>query len=294
MTPWNPLLGPSCHNQLGEFPLWDSHKGVLWWTNIHGGEIWRRDPFSSQPLIVMKAGRRVGALGPRGTSGLVVAIESGSTLFDSKTGAMDEFVQLEPDLSTTRSNDGRVEPACRFVRGGMDDGAPQWPLSGLYSLDRHRVVRRVMKEVSCANSICWSGDGRTIWFTDMPSRRFEAFNYHVPTGDTSNRRLFASLANDPGLADGSIVDAEDHRWNAQWDGHKIVRNAPNGAVDREFAAPVSNPTCLCLGGGDLDVVFIICAPFGLTESQYWEQSFAGGVFAFRPGIKGRAESRYVG
>jgi hypothetical protein len=99
--------------------------------------------------------------------------------------------------------------------------------------------------------------------------------------------LFAALANEPGLADGSIVDAEDHLWNAQWGGRKIVRNAPNGAVEREFAGPVSNPTYLCLGGGDLDVVFITSASFGLTESQYGEQSLAGGVFAFRPGIKGR-------
>jgi sugar lactone lactonase YvrE len=38
---------------------------------------------------------------------------------------MYEFVHVERDLSTTRLNDGRVDPTGRFVRGGMDDGAPR-------------------------------------------------------------------------------------------------------------------------------------------------------------------------
>jgi len=82
----------------------------------------------------------------------------------------------------------------------------------------------------------------------MPCRRIEAFGYDVVSGAPSNKRLFVSLTEEPGLADGSIVDAEDCLWNAQWGGGKIMRYAPDGAINREVRLPVSNPTCLAFGG----------------------------------------------
>ena len=74
----------------------------------------------------------------------------------------------------------------------------------------------------------------------------------------------------------------------------MVRYAPDGSVDREIELPVSNPTCLCFGGPDLDVLFITSAWFGLDEVARAREVQAGGIFALKPGVKGLPEHRYAG
>jgi L-arabinonolactonase len=128
----------------------------------------------------------------------------------------------------------------------------------------------------------------------MPTRRIDAFDYDLASGAISNRRVFASLADEPGLADGSIVDAEGCLWNAQWRGSKLVRYRPDGSVEREVPLPISNPTCMAFGGPDLDILFVTTAWFTLSPEQRAAEPLAGNVFAFRPGVRGRKEARYAG
>jgi L-arabinonolactonase len=226
--------------------------------------------------------------------GLVLALESGFALFDAVAGRIDRVASVEADLPSTRLNDGRVDPAGRFISGGMDEAERQQPLSAVYALNRDRSVRQVLGGIHCSNSICWSPDSATFYFTDMPSRRIDAFDYDATTGTVANRRMFASLREEPGLADGSVVDAEGYLWNAQRGGGKIVRYAPTGAVDREVALPTSNPTCLAFGGPDLDVLFVTTARLGLDAGTLAAQPQAGNLLAFRPGVRGLPEKRYVG
>jgi L-arabinonolactonase len=176
----------------------------------------------------------------------------------------------------------------------MDEGAPQEPLARLYGLDANRSVSILLSGISCTNSLCWSPDGRTLYLTDMPTRRIDAFDYDLKNGVASNRRVFTSLANEPGLADGSIIDADGYLWNAQWQGSKLVRYRPDGSVEREVRLPVSNPTCMAFGGPDLDLLFVTTAWFTLTPEQRTAEPFAGSLFAFRPGVRGRKETRYAG
>jgi L-arabinonolactonase len=176
----------------------------------------------------------------------------------------------------------------------MDEGRPQRAVSAVYSLDTAGKVQRLIKEVACANSTCWSPDGTILYFTDMPTRRIDALDYDVATGAASNRRMFVDLAREPGFADGSAVDADGYLWNAQWGGGKLVRYSPQGAVDREIELPVTNPTCLTFGGPDLDILFITSAWFGLDEEARAGQPAAGGLFAMKPGVHGRLENRFAG
>lgn len=287
-----PLL--DCRHNLGECILWDDREQMLVWVDIHAGNIWRWTGQVEDAPVAYAAGERVGAIGLRGQGALVLALENGFALLDSFGGKPRPVADVEKDLPSTRLNDGRTDRQGRFVCGGMDEAARQQAISALYSLDGGGTVRRILGGIACANSICWSPDGRIMYFTDMPSRRIEAFDYDFEEGSLSNRRLFADLASEPGLADGSIVDAEGYLWNAQWGGGKIMRYAPDGAVADEIHLPVSNPTCLTFGGPELDTLYITTAWFGLSEGQRKEQPFAGGIFAFKPGVKGMVESRYGG
>jgi L-arabinonolactonase len=289
-----PQVVLDCRNNLGESVVWDDRTQHLWWVNIHEAQIWSWAPFAGKEPNVFQLDERVGAIALREKGGIAAALQSGFALFDPATGAVEKVADIEAHLSTTRLNDGRVDPAGRFVCGGMDESKPQQPISAVYALEADGTDRRIIEGVTCSNSICWSPDGATLYFTDMPTRRIDAFDYDVASGTAANRRLFVDLSREPGFADGSTVDAEGYLWNAQWGGRKVVRYAPNGKVDREIELPIDNPTCLAFGGPDLDILFITSAWFGVDEAARAGQIHAGSIFALRPGVRGRLENRYAG
>lgn len=282
-----------CRNNLGESVLWDDRLQRLVWVNIHAAEIWTWQPDEQTEPVARSLPERIGAIALTEGAGLVAALEASFVAVDASTNSPACIATIDRPHNSTRLNDGRVDPAGRFVCGGMDEASPQQGISAVYVLGQGAAVSTLIEGVHCTNSLCWSPDGGTLYFTDMPSRRIEAFDYDVATGQASNRRLFADLSNEPGLADGSVVDAEGYLWNAQWGGSKVVRYAPDGSVDREIALPVSNPTCLTFGGPDLDILFITSAWFGLSDAQRAAEPHAGSIFALRPGVKGLPEHRYA-
>lgn len=175
---------------------------------------------------------------------------------------------------------------------GMDEADDQRPISAVYALEADRTVRRLVNGVSCSNSTCWGVDGKTLHFTDMPTRRIDQFNCDAAHGAISNRRICVSFESQHGLADGSVVDCEGCLWDAERGGGKIVRFTPDGQLDREITLPVTNPTCVAFGGTNLDVLFVTTAWFGLTAARRKKEPQAGSLWAFKPGVRGRPENRY--
>jgi L-arabinonolactonase len=287
-----PELVLDCRNVLGESILWDDRAHVLRWTDIHAATVLSWDPLSGHPASVLPLAERVAAIGLREADGLVLAVASGFAFLDG-SGRLERLAKIEADRPTTRLNDGRVDPFGRFVCGGMDEAADQQPISAVYVLDTKHGVTRILDGVHCANSICWSPDGSKMYFSDMPSRRIDVFDYDAGLSELGLRKSFAELPPGPGLPDGSQVDEAGFLWNAEWGGGKVVRYSPAGERDREIALPVSNPTCVAFGGPDLDILFITSASFGLDPAARALEPHAGSVFALRPGVRGRREYRFA-
>jgi L-arabinonolactonase len=281
-----------CRHILGESPVWDAETGELLWVDIHDGEIWRYRA-ADQALFTHVLPERVGAVGLAADGGYVLALASGFARFEPRRGQLQRIADVEAELPTTRLNDGRVDRQGRFVCGGMDEAVDQRPLSAVYRLDGDGAMHRLIEGVHCANSICFSLDGATMYFTDMPTRQILAYAYDVETGQAHSPRLFADCSNQPGLPDGSTVDAEGCVWNAQWGGGRLVRYAPDGRVDRVVPVPVTNPTSLAFGGEGLATLYVTSARFGLTAAQLANEPTAGGLFALRPGVSGVIEPRFV-
>ena len=282
-----------CRHLLGESIVWDADAGELVWVDIHDGEIWRYR-VAEQTIRAHVLPDRVGALGLCDDGTYVVALASGFARFDPSSEHVRHIADVEPELPTTRLNDGRVDRQGRFVCGGMDEAADQGPLSAVYRLDPDDTVHRLIDGIHCANSTCFSLDGATMYFTDMPTGRILAYDYDVDSGHPHSPRLFADCSDQPGLPDGSTVDAEGYVWNARWGGSRLVRHAPDGRVDRVVPVPVTNPTCLAFGGDDLATLFVTSARFGLTRAQLAHEPTAGGLFAIRPGVAGVPEPRFAG
>jgi sugar lactone lactonase YvrE len=63
-------------------------------------------------------------------------------------------------------------------------------------------------------------------------------------------------------------------------------------VDRVIELPVTNPTCVCLGGSDYKTLFITTARKFLDRSQLRQEPLAGSVLAVRVDVAGRPERRF--
>ena len=97
----------------------------------------------------------------------------------------------------------------------------------------------------------------------------------------------------PAFPDGSAVDAQGFVWNAEFNGCRLVRLAPDGSVDREIVLPVDRPTCCAFGGPELDILFITSTSQNMTEAEHQANPMAGALMALHPGVRGLPEPRFA-
>ena len=282
-----------CRNGLGESIVWDPRSREIRWVNIHEGEIWSHSPTSGSTRTQAMP-ERVGAIGLRRQGGLVVGLETGFALLDEETGALERLNVVEREFPDTRLNDGRCDRNGRFVCGSMNGAPKPEVLCGVYALDADRSVRQVISGITCANSTCFSLDGRTMYFSDMPTNTILAYDYDAEHGLPSNPRLFFDGKGCGGLPDGSTVDAEGYLWNARWGSAQIVRCAPDGRVERIVDLPVSNVSCVGFGGHDLETLYVTTARIELSPDQIVREPTAGSLYAIRAGVRGVPEPFYHG
>lgn len=197
---------------------------------------------------------------------------------------------FEADSPATRLNDGRTDRQGRFVVGGMNEatGAAD---STVIRVNADHSVETLIRGVACANSTCFSPDGKTMYFADTPERRIRAYPYAERLGDPG---VLTDLSAEPGLPDGSCVDAEGGVWNAAWDGGQVIRIAPDGSVTHRISLPVPKATCCAFGGADLSTLFITTSRLGMTADDINGAPLSGGLFAARPGLRGLHDSPFAG
>jgi L-arabinonolactonase len=179
------------------------------------------------------------------------------------------------------------------VAGGFDEVEGKY-VSSVIRLDADLRLTTLFGKVACANGICFSPDGSVMYFADTPARTIWAFDYDVDAGTPSNRRVLVDMRDQPGRPDGSCVDADGFIWNAQWNGHRVVRYAPDGRVDRVVPVPVLNPTCVAFGGSDLGTLYITTARYLMSADQLAAEPMSGGLFCDVPGMKGLPEVKFKG
>ena len=282
-----------CQNTLGEGPAWSVDEQKLYWVDIEQSELRRYDP-ATKDTKVWQTPERVGSFAFRQQGGLLVAFESGMDFWDPASGQSQRIQKFEPELATTRTNDGRCDRQGRFIVGGMNETDNGDPISNVYRIDPDLSIHQIISNVTCANSTCFSPDGTVMYFADTPTGQIWAYDYDAESGAVKNRRVFADFSDQPGMPDGSIVDAEGFLWNAQWNGYRVVRYRPDGTIDRIVDMPVMNPTCVAFGGKDLDILYVTTARYLMTPEQIEAEPLSGGLFAVKVDVQGLNEPKFCG
>lgn len=281
-----------CRNHHGEGILWNPADARLWWSDVEGRALWSFDPVSGKARS-HDMPDRVACFAPRAQCGWIVAFTDRISLYDLGTGEETPLALFEPDDPETRLNDGRTDRAGRLVAGGWNDvsGAAT---SSVVCVDTDLSVKTLLSGIACANSTCFSADGRTMYFANSPDREIVAFDYDPATAELSNRRVHANLAQEPGFPDGACVDAEGGVWSAEWEGRRVIRVAPTGEIDRVIDIPVWKPTCCAFGGAALDTLYITTSRLFSEDDILKDEPTSGGLFAVKPGFHGLADRPFAG
>ncbi|WP_017523836.1 SMP-30/gluconolactonase/LRE family protein [Pusillimonas noertemannii] len=275
---------------LGESPLWSVAEQALYWIDVYAGTIHRK-VLETGRRSTWEFGEEVGSIGFRAAGGLVVAARTGLYAFDLQTGEKTLVSNPEPELPRNRLNDGKVDRQGRYWSGSLQTGEYA-PVGSLWSFKKGRSTK-IISGITIANGLCFSPDGRTMYFTDSPSGMLEAFDLDIATGLASNRRVLAAIPDGRGLADGATVDADGTLWCANIDGGRILGLKPEEGWFASVDLPVTRPTSCAFGGPSMDILFVTTATSRLGEEQLLEQPWAGCVLAIKGlGATGLQEPEY--
>jgi L-arabinonolactonase len=279
---------------VGEAPLWSVIEQCLYFVDIADPQLLRYRPDDGS-VHIQRMNRTLTALAYRANGGLILVDERGFSTYDLESRERRPLAVIDREPEGNRFNDGKCDRRGRLWAGTMDKTKWDAPVGALYRLNGDGSITEVLKGVRCSNGLGWSPDSRTFYYTESFAHRILAFDHDPDTGALSGRRLFASLAPNSGaFPDGLTVDVEGFVWSAQPFYGRLVRYAPDGAIASIYETPVSRPTSCAFGGTDLATLYITTAHNSLTAEQRAEEPLAGGLFEFRPGVKGIPEAAFAG
>ena len=272
--------------QLGEGPVWDPGRGLLWWVDILAGHVHAIDP-GTGARTWFEAGDPVGAVGLTRNGGLVLALVDGFALADHDGQRLTRLPGFSTDRSAIRFNDGKPDPWGNFCAGTMAWDETGRPPGSLYRLSPAGTVTELLGDVGLSNGLDWTDDRKLFYYADSNSGRLDLFDTDPATGALGSRRPFVTIPEAEGIPDGLTLDAEGCVWLAVWDSGEVRRFTPDGRLDTVVRLPARQVTSAAFGGPDLGTLYITTAWEGLTSADLAEQPHAGDIFACTPGVTGR-------
>ncbi len=279
-------------NRLGEVPVWDVREQALYWVDIEG-RLLQRLTVGTGKVDRWEMPDRIACFALRELGGLIVGFASGIAFYDLDDGRLEWIARPEAAIPTNRFNEGKCDRKGRFWAGTMDDGLANHT-AALYRIDTDLSVHKMVEGVGVSNTLVWSLDNETMFFADTLDGAIYCYDYDHESGAIRNRRQIVDLKGTGIGPDGSTIDEEGFLWNAQWDGWRLARYAPDGRLDRVVELPVQKPTSCMFGGPDLRTLYVTTAIWDLTSEQLARQPQAGGLFALDVGVGGVPEPRFNG
>ena len=274
---------------LGECLQWHAASQSWWWTDIESAILHAWAP-GSETLLSCRLPERLGSFAHTRSGrlilGLAKRVSLGTLVNRDTSGVVTIGLQqasvvdaMEP---RTRINDGRTDRRGYFVFGTMNEARERHPIGSFYQYSmRHGLRRLALPAVAIANSICFSLDGRTMYFCDTLQQTIMQCDYDAETAQVANQRVFVRMADKAAWPDGSVIDAEGCLWNAQWGAARVLRYAPDGRELQRMSVPVRNPSCPALGGADFNALMTTTARQELSREQLGLMPLSGSLFGMQ-------------
>jgi L-arabinonolactonase len=282
-------------HELGECVLWCERTGRLLWTDIPASTLWSHSPATGRTHR-WRMPERLCAFALTGSDDrLLLGLASGLAFFRFSTGAVTRIMDVEADIPSTRLNDGRCDRQGRFVFGMFNqDENPKAALGGFYRLNLDlRLERLPIGNAAIANSICFSPDGRRMYYADSSTRAIRYCDYNPCSGEVGASHVFVPADAAPGAPDGSCIDAEGYLWSTRWGAGCVMRFAPDGRLDRVLELGAPQPSCPAFGGPDLSTLYVTSAHLGMTANDRAAAPLSGALFRQTLAVRGLPENRFL-
>jgi sugar lactone lactonase YvrE len=274
---------------LGEGPLWHPDRQTLFWFDIDNKVMFEKAVNGKR--VEYRFDRTVSAAGLVDGNELIIASERDLFVFDLETRRQRVLCGLEADNPVTRSNDGRADPYGGFWIGTMGYNAE--PGAGAIYRYYKGELRKLYSDITISNSICFSPDRSTAYFTDSVVKVIRRVALDADGWPANEPEDFIDLSGEAFAPDGSVCDAQGRLWSAQWDASRVAVYSQTGKLEQVHSVPTSQPTCPSFGGPDLSTLFVTTAGAHLSDDLKSTQPQAGFVFGIDALGPGQSEHRVI-
>ncbi|MFN2121135.1 MAG: SMP-30/gluconolactonase/LRE family protein [Anaerolineales bacterium] len=282
-----PELYINAQATLGESPAWDAKTQTLYWVDVLERRVY------AGAKAILQTVDYVGCVAPRRDGGLIVAQGRGLWALESNMKKLRRLATPRSEVPGNRFNDGKCDPRGRFLAGTMDHGEAK-TRGSLYSLAAGGRPRRLLKDLRISNGMAWSPDGKTMYFTDTPTRDITAFDYDVKTGEMANPRVIIHFDKTFGFPDGMTTDTDGNLWIAMWGGGRISKWGPDGTLLEQFGVAARNVTSCVFGGANMNELFITSALLRTDAAALRRFPLAGAVFRMETNVTGMPTYEFAG
>jgi L-arabinonolactonase len=250
------------HEQAG-CVLWCERRARLLWTDIPAATLCSYEPGTGRTRR-WPMPEPVRAFALTGSDDrLLLAFASSLAFYSFSSGKVQRIHVAAPHIE-----DGRCDRQGRFVFGTAGEG--------MHRLNLDLSLERLpLEHAATAHGICFSPDGRRMYFADA-SGDIRFAHYNPCSAEVGAVRSFVAANAAPGVPMGATVDAEGYVWSVRRGARQVMRFAPDGWLDRVIGLDAPQPCCLAFGGPDLSTLYAtpslqVLAPnvHGLSEPRFF-------------------------
>lgn len=278
-----------CH--LGEGPIYDAGTDTLFWFDILSRKLLEKK-LSGERTIAHDLPEMTSALAIINEGHQLLVTETGLHIRDIRTGAITSYFPIEADNPATRSNDCRVHPCGAFWISTM--GKKAEPKAGSIYWFFKGEFCTLVSDITIPNSICFSPDGTTAYYTDTRENILFRVECDPATGlPTGEAGVFVDHGGKKGGLDGSVVDADGVLWNARWGAGSLDAYSPQGKRIRSIDITTLQPSCPAFVGPEADRLALTSAWEGMDDATRKRDSRAGMTLLLDLPVRGRLEPRVL-
>jgi len=263
---------------LGEGPAWDAKTQTLYWLDILEKRV-----YAGREMIA-QLDDYIGCLAPCKNGHLILGKRASIVDLDVDS-AKQTVLSAVSESATNRFNDGKCDPAGRFILGSMDMHKKN-PTGFLYSYNG-KTTTQLLDGIRISNGLAWSADYKTLYYIDTPTREVKAFDYDLGSGEIANPRVIIRVAESLGWPDGMTSDMDGNLWIALWGGAGVVKWNPNtGELLERIPVPALHTSSCVFGGKDMNELYITSAQDEMSEADLKKYPLSGGLFKVITNVEG--------
>lgn len=261
-------------NQLGEAPYWSRENETLYWVDIVHSSLFSKavdGQFTQYDL-------------PEALTSFFVldskaygCTETGYCEFDLKTNNFRRLIEIEKDVSSNRSNDGKFDGDRGFIFGTMSWSGDK-KTGSIYHVDIINLECTVLDTgFFIPNGFTFNSEFSEIVIADSYLGKIYKYQYDVSKQAVTNKQEIVDMSASGFSPDGMVTTADNKFWNAVWDGACLHQYDFYGQLQDRISLPVLRPTSCVFGGLKRDQLYITTAREGLSEEQIIEYPYSGSI-----------------